>query len=108
MVSQLVGALVKLMVGELRILEDQGNGVGCAFYLFLEQLVDGAVPGVGCLSIVPRDQELMTLELSQKRQFANRLIRIDPYSVQQHLEVLHHASDRVAVKQIKAVRKLGR
>jgi hypothetical protein len=58
---QLIGASVELSIGQLLIVEDDGDVVRRALDLLFEQLVDEPVLRIIGLGIVELDQQLLAL-----------------------------------------------
>ena len=76
MMGQLIGTSVELSVGQVRSFERDGDLVGRAFGLLLEQLMETFVSRIPGLSIIELDQELLSLRSAQNLQFADRGFRI--------------------------------
>src|SRR5215216_5213626 len=63
-VSQLIGSTVQLRIGKLLLLVDYGYCIRVKVYLLLEQLVYALMGREVSCSIIPDDQDLMTLRLA--------------------------------------------
>ena len=75
-VRQLICALVQFLPGQLRVLVDHRHGIGCAFYLGLEELMDTPLLGVRCRGGIPFHQQLLPLCRHQDLQLAEALLGI--------------------------------
>ena len=51
--SEAVGALIELSIGELLFAEQNGQGIRCFACLRLDQLMHAPITGIRCLGVVP-------------------------------------------------------
>ena len=64
--SQLIGPLVQLAIGQFLFFEDHCNGIGRALHLLLEQLMHALVARIRLRRVVPLHQQLMTFRFRQQ------------------------------------------
>ena len=102
-VGELVGAAVELAIGEGLALELDGDAVGGALHLGLDELVQAGVERVRRLGAVPVDQELLALGRGEQRQRPDGLIGAGDHGLEHDAEVFEHASRGGRVEQIGVV-----
>ena len=101
--TELVGARVEFPISESLILEHNGQGIGGAHDLLVEQPMEAPGFGVADASVIPRHQDLTPFFGRHEREIANQLVGLVYDAFEKHLEVFLHSGDRRGVKQIGVV-----
>src|ERR1700754_1513385 len=101
--GQLVCPRVEFRIGQLLAAADKRAGFGRSRRLLLEEFVDATVARKVAARVVPLEEELVSLFISEQRQGAEARGRIGYGSVEQHREVLEHPPDGRAVKEVGVV-----
>ena len=99
-VRELVGAAVELAIGERLALELDGDALGGALHLGLDQLVQAGVERVRRLRAVPLAHDLLALRRGEQRQRPDGLIGAGAHRLEHDAEVLEHPSRGARVEQI--------
>ncbi len=95
----MIGSLVELAVREPLASEGDGDGVGRAVHLLLEELVDADVRRIGGVDVVPGEEDL-TLAPGQDRELGEVSAGVGDDAFEERLEVREHAFDRGAVEEV--------
>ena len=98
--SELVSLEVKVLIGEVLILEDDGDGLGVALDLSLEQVVDAGIVRVFGLRVIPLHQELMLLGIGEQGEVGDSGVGVSDDGLEQSLEVSDHALDSGGFEQV--------
>src|SRR5262249_15107681 len=103
MVSRLVGSRIEFGVGESVVAEYQSDGIGRSLDLSLKELMDAAILGIVSLRLVPFNQQLMLLRLSQHRQLGDSEFGVGDDALKQGFEMARHACNGGSIEQIRVV-----
>src|SRR2546428_810965 len=101
--TELVGPRVEFPITKSLILEHNGQGIGGAHDLLVEQLMEAPGFGVAAASIIPRHQDLMPFFRRHEREIGQQLVGLVYDALQKHLKVFLHSADSRRVKQIGVV-----
>src|SRR4029450_8962510 len=92
MMSELVGTVVQLPVGQLLIFECDCYALWGSFHLRLKQFMDTRFAGVIRGRLVPLDQQLMALGGIQQQQLPKFLVWVDGHSLEQRPHLINYPS----------------
>src|SRR5689334_6656182 len=97
--SEVIGPLVELSIREAPALEGDGDGVGRAIHLLLEELVEGRLDRESGPGVAPAEERL-TLALGQEREIGDACAGVCDDPFEQRFEVAQRPLDRGAVEEI--------
>src|SRR4030095_3681612 len=76
--TELVGPRIEFSITESLVFEHDRKGIGGAYDLLVEQLMEAVGLGVAGASIIPRDHDLTPLFRRHDRKIAQQLVRSGP------------------------------
>src|SRR5215467_4494445 len=103
MVSNPIGALVKLSVGQHFFAERNRLAIGSRFYLFFEDLIEVLIAALSSFRPIAFDEITMPLGIGEQRQDVDVLVRIFNNPLEQNGKMIQHLSDHFFPKKVSAI-----